>query len=123
MNKNTFSSGDKQGISPENVNPTLFNLSGFNKKPVEVRFTLDETSSDGGLLLLNEIDKQIGLCEKLAQCINDPRHQSYVRHSIVSMVRQRTMQIAAGYEDANDCLSLIHISEPTRRTPISYAVF
>src|SRR5680860_1789727 len=97
MNKNTFSSGDKQGISPKNVNPTLFNLSSFNKKPVEVRFTLGETSSDGGLLLLNEIDRQIGLCEKLSLCIEDHRHQSYVRHSIGSMVRQRTMQIAVSY--------------------------
>jgi len=103
MNKNTFSSEDKQEISPKNVNPTLFNLSEFNKKPVEVLFTLGDTSSDGGLLLLNEIDNQIGLCEKLSQCIEDHRHQSYVRHSIVSMVRQRIMQIAAGYEDANDC--------------------
>src|SRR5665811_571663 len=108
MNKNTFSSEDKQGISPKNVNPTLFNLSEFNKKPVEVRFTLGETSCDGGLLLLNEIDNQIGLCEKLSQCIEDHRHQSYVRHSIGSMIRQRTMQIAAGYEDAN-AVSYTHL--------------
>jgi hypothetical protein len=40
MNKNTFSSEDKQEISSKNVNPTLFNLSEFNKKPVEVLFTL-----------------------------------------------------------------------------------
>jgi hypothetical protein len=103
MNKNTFSSVDKQGLSPEIFHPSLFNLSGFDKKPVEVRFSLEETSSDGGLLLLNEIEKQIGLCEKLSQCIKDTRHQSYVRHSIPSMTVQRIMQIAAGYEDANDC--------------------
>lgn len=103
MNKDTFSSGDGQRISPKIVHPALFKLSDFNKKPVEASFSLDETSSDGGLLLLNEIDNQIGLCEKLSGCIDDPRHQSYVHHSIVSMVRQRTLQIAAGYEDANDC--------------------
>jgi len=103
MNKNTFSSGEQQRLNPENIHPKLFNLSEFNKKPVEVHFSLEETSSDGGLLLLNEIEKQIGLCEKLSQCIKDTRHQSYIRHSIRSMTTQRVMQIAAGYEDGNDC--------------------
>jgi hypothetical protein len=83
--------------------PTLFNLSDFCNKKVEVAFTSERTSNDGGLLLLNEVDKQIGLLGKLAGCITDTRHQSYVDHSIASMIRQRVMQIAAGYEDANDC--------------------
>jgi len=85
---------------------TLFNLSDFNKKPVEVKFINEQISHDGGLLLLNEVEKQLGLIEKLAGCINDPRHQGYVVHSIDSMLKQRVMQIAAGYEDANDCNTL-----------------
>jgi len=83
--------------------PTLFNLSDFCNKKVEVAFTAERTSNDGGLLLLNEVEKQIGLLGKLAGCIIDTRHQSYVDHSIASMISQRVMQIAAGYEDANDC--------------------
>ncbi len=106
MNKNTVFTGNVQTISLESHNPTLFTLSDFNKKQVEVNFTMEETSNDGGLLLLNEVDRQIGLIDKLAGCINDPRHQSYVDHSISSMLRQRIMQIAAGYEDSNDCNSL-----------------
>jgi len=86
--------------------PTLFNLSDFNKKKVEVRFNTEQVSNDGGLLLLNEVEQQIGLIKAIASCINDPRHQSYVNHSIESMLRQRIMQIAAGYEDANDCNEL-----------------
>ena len=83
--------------------PTLFNLSDFSKKPVEVKFINEQISHDGGLLLLNEVENQLGLVERLAKCINDPRHQGYVLHSIDSMMKQRVMQIAAGYEDANDC--------------------
>jgi len=83
--------------------PTLFNLSGLGNKEVEVKFTMEKTSNDGGLLLLREVENQIGLINGLANCIKDGRHQSYVEHSIKSMLSQRVMQIAAGYEDANDC--------------------
>jgi len=36
--------------------PTLFNLSDFNRKKVEVRFNFEQPSNDGGLLLLNEVE-------------------------------------------------------------------
>lgn len=75
---------------------TLFKLSDFGKKPMEVKFINEQISHDGGLLLLNEVEKQLGLIEKLAGCISDPRHQGYVVHSIDSMLKQRVMQIAAG---------------------------
>ncbi len=83
--------------------PTLFNLAEFGKKPVELRFQLEETSSDGGLLLLKEIENQIGIIDRLNYCIPDSRNQNYVQHAVKSLLSQRVMQIAAGYEDANDC--------------------
>lgn len=91
-----------------NSQKTLFNLSQVEGKQVEVQFTLENTSSNGGLLLLKEVDNQIGLTERLSLCINDLRHQSYVKHSVESLIGQRVMQIAAGYEDANDCNELRH---------------
>lgn len=86
--------------------PTLFNLSDFKCKKVEVRFNAEQVSNDGGLLLLNEVENQVGIIGRMVSCINDPRHQSYVKHSTVQMLSQRIMQIAAGYEDANDCNSM-----------------
>ncbi len=86
--------------------PTLFPLSGLEKMKVEVKFTKEQTSTDGGLLLLREVENQLGLIENLTNCIKDERHQSYIEHSINSMLGQRIMQIAAGYEDANDCNSM-----------------
>lgn len=83
--------------------PTLFNLTGFNHKKVEVLFNAEQVSNDGGLLLLKEVENQIGIINSLASCVKDTRHQSYVKHGIGQMLRQRIMQIAAGYEDANDC--------------------
>ena len=85
---------------------TLFNLSDCDKKPVDVRFSGEQTSHDGGLLLLREVEKQTGLIDRLAGCVKDFRHQGYVQHSVRSMLSQRIFQIAAGYEDANDCNSM-----------------
>jgi len=103
MNKNKKIDHKNEDNSSKTTSPTLFNLSEFGKKKVEVSFTLEETSNNGGLLLLNEIENQIGLIDRLTGCINDPRHKGYITHSVSSMLRQRIMQIAAGYEDANDC--------------------
>lgn len=85
---------------------SLFDLSNFRNKKVEVQFTTEQISTDGGLLLLKEVDKNIGLIDRIAACLEDGRHQSYVKHDIKSLLNQRIMQIAGGYEDANDCNSL-----------------
>ena len=92
--------------SHSDFSPTLFNLSDFEKKEVEVRFSAEQTSHDGGLLLLREVERQAGLVAHLANCLEDKRHQGYVRHTVERMLKQRIFQIAAGYEDANDCNSM-----------------
>jgi len=85
------------GQKPEDfLAPALFNLTEFNGKKVEVRFHVEQISTDGGLLLLNEVDKQVGLIDRLSACICDTRHQGYVKHTTDAMLRQRIMQIAAG---------------------------
>lgn len=89
-----------------NLQTSLFSLSDCGGKKVEVAFTTEQISVDGGLLLLKEVDKNIGLIDRITSCLTDNRHQSYVKHSIDSLVNQRVMQIAAGYEDANDCNEL-----------------
>ena len=103
MNKDTNNFQYPNTEIPDPAQPQLFNLSDTNRKKVEVKFTMEKTSTDGGLLLLREVEKQVGLISSLANCIKDERHQSYVEHSIKSMLSQRVMQISAGYEDANDC--------------------
>lgn len=94
-----FNTNNKDYYSNSNIfnlnfrQSSLFNLADFDKKKVEVSFTLPKTSSDVGLLLLREVDNQIGLIDRLTACIDDNRHQSYVKHSVDSMMRQRIMQI------------------------------
>lgn len=56
--------------------------------------------------MLRQLDEQLGLFEKFSNCISDPRDPSRVDHEQVELIRQRVLQICAGYEDANDSDSL-----------------
>src|SRR5208283_1463241 len=90
----------------EYQHPLLFNLPAVHDKNIEISFTGADVSSDGGLLLLKECEENVGILEALTACLNDDRNQSYIDHTYLEMVNQRVLQIAAGYEDANDCNSL-----------------
>lgn len=59
-------------------------------------------SSDGGALLLREIEKRTGIINRFADCFNDYRDQNRIEHDVVSFVGQRVFGIALGYEDLND---------------------
>jgi Transposase DDE domain group 1 len=59
-------------------------------------------SGDAGLIVLREFDARLGLTQGLKRIVKDPRDRRYVDHDLLSLLRQRVYQIAAGYEDAND---------------------
>jgi hypothetical protein len=63
-------------------------------KIVEAEFVEKEVSSEGGVLLLREIDRKIKLTSRLAEMIPDPRHQHRIVHSLLSMLQQRIYAIA-----------------------------
>jgi hypothetical protein len=65
-------------------------------------------SSDVGPLLWRSVDQHIGLTERLAAAVVDPRHSSYVRHEVADLLAQRTYQVASAYEDGNDANTLRH---------------
>lgn len=106
MSKDTKSPSPDLIFSTENFFPSLFNLSPVCKKPIGLSYTAEKISSDGGLLLLREVESQSGILKAITNCIEEDRHPGYIKHSIKSMLTQRVFQIAAGYEDANDCDTL-----------------
>ena len=79
-----------------------FPLSKTRKIPVVGAFDAGAVSSDGGLILLRQIDAKIGIVHRLSQCLEDTRQQSKVKQSVEDMVRQRVFGICLGYEDCND---------------------
>jgi Transposase DDE domain group 1 len=86
--------------------PFLPGLSPVRGKPVQVAFDGGRLTSDGGVLVLAEIERRLGIAERLARCIEDPRAPDRIQHTIAEMIRFRALLIAAGYEDANDCDAL-----------------
>ena len=85
------------------VKVTLTSISG---KKIEGAFDGGRLTSDSGVLFLRLRDKALGRIDTLASCLSDDRHQRYVDHSLVDVLRQRIFQIACGDEDADDCDSL-----------------
>jgi Transposase DDE domain group 1 len=63
-------------------------------------------SSDGGLLVLREVERRLGIARRLAACVHDPRAPERVMHGLDEIIRFRMLMIAAGYEDGNDADSL-----------------
>jgi hypothetical protein len=80
---------------------------GFHPRfPVEVVFDAPETSSDGGVLLLRQMDDQLKLSERFSACLPDIRDPRFIVHERLEQSRQRIFQIALGYEDCNDARAL-----------------
>jgi len=84
----------------------IISLFPVSNHKIEVSFKGDQISSDGGLLLLREVENQLGLISNICNCIKDVRDQRYINHTINEMLTQRVLQVAAGYEDCNDCNDL-----------------
>ena len=59
-------------------------------------------TSDGGGLLLGEVEKRIGILREFAACFTDYRHADRIEHTVEELVAQRVYGLALGYEDLND---------------------
>jgi hypothetical protein len=75
-------------------------------KKVEVDFNGGEICSDAGVLFLREVERRIGLLRRVAKILRDRRHPGYVQHPLLDLLKQRVLQIACGYEDADDADAL-----------------
>ena len=69
---------------------------------MQADFSGGHLSSDGGVLLLRQVNRGLGLSRGLAQCFYDLRNQDYVDHSVQQLLDQRLYGLALGYQDIND---------------------
>lgn len=74
----------------------------LGSRQVQADFSGGHLSSDGGVLLLRQIDRGLGISRALAQCFDDTRNQVFVDHSVEELLAQRLEGLALGYEDLND---------------------
>jgi hypothetical protein len=87
---------------------TPLHLAPVGDKAVDLDFDGGRLSSDAGLVLLQDPDEQLGFTRALAAVLQDPRDPQRIHFPLHDLLKQRVLQMAAGYEDANDANTLRH---------------
>jgi len=87
---------------------TLFEFAPVEGRRVVAGFDGGAITSDAGALLLGETDRAIWLTSRFARCFTDARMPGLIEHAVSTMVLQRVVGIALGYEDLNDHDELRH---------------
>jgi hypothetical protein len=80
----------------------LFSFPAVRRKKVVAAFDGGRITSDGGVMLLAAAERRMGIAQRLASLIADPRNPLFVTHSVPDILRARMLAIACGYEDADD---------------------
>src|ERR1700730_16969734 len=87
---------------PDEWTPALFVFPPVESRHGGAGFDGGAITSDAGALLLGQTDRAIRLTERFADCFTDTRTPELVEHQVETMVMQRVVGIALGYEDLND---------------------
>jgi len=74
----------------------------LGRREIEANFQGGAISSDGGLMLVRQVDRKIGLSTAVAAALADPRDPERITHSLRDLVAQRLYGLCCGYEDLND---------------------
>jgi hypothetical protein len=75
---------------------------GPGRREVVASFNGGRISTEGGALLLCEVDRRVGILSRFADCFDDHRAPDWVEHSVEDLLRQRVFGLSLGYEDLND---------------------
>ena len=87
---------------PTDCNKPTLTFTSLGRRCVSGRFDAGAISSDGGVLLLRQVDRRIKLLDRVDQVNCDPRNPFLVEHQQRTLLAQRVLAIACGWEDLND---------------------
>jgi hypothetical protein len=85
-----------------------FEFEGVERRAVVAAFDGGHVTSDAGVLLLSQLDHAMGLIERFAGCFVDKRDPELIEHSVQTLLGQRVLGLALGYEDLIDHDQLRH---------------
>jgi Transposase DDE domain group 1 len=102
-----------------NCTADLMNFGRLGRRMIEANFQGGAISSDGGLVLLRQLDQRIGLSKAVSQVLHDPRDPDRITHSLRDLIAQRLYGLCCGYEDLNDHDRLRH--DPLLQTAVGKA--
>ena len=74
----------------------------LGRREIVTDFSGGTITSDGGALLLREVEQRTAILQRFAQCFTDYRKENRIEHNVLSLVSQRVIGLALGYEDLND---------------------
>src|SRR5262245_3178550 len=83
-------------------NATYLDFPMLGRRQVLADFSGGDISSDGGALLLREVERITGIIRQFAACFTDHRDPDRIEHTVEELVAQRVYGLALGYEDLND---------------------
>ena len=83
-------------------NPQSLDFQPLQRRAVVGRFDGGRLTSDGGALLLREVELRTGILKQFAGCFTDYRDPDLIEHSLYTLLAQRVFGLALGYEDLND---------------------
>lgn len=86
------------------------------RREIEANFDGGALSSDGGVMLVRQVDRKIGLSVAVAAALSDPRAPERITHPLRDLVAQRLYGLCCGYEDLNDHDVLRH--DPLMQTAV-----
>src|SRR5690606_9835650 len=85
-----------------------FTFAPVERRAVVAGFDGGTSTSDAGGRLRGPTDRAIGLIERFARCFEDSRSPELIEHEVKTLVGQRVLALALGYEDLNDHDELRH---------------
>jgi hypothetical protein len=74
----------------------------IGRRKIELNFDGGDISSDGGVLLLGQVDRKLELLSRIAPLLPDERDPERIEHTTLELLRQRVYEIVQGNEDLND---------------------
>lgn len=89
-------------------NQVTFEFHPLGRREVVGRFDGGTISSDGGGVLLREVETRTGILRQFSTCFSDHRDADKLEHTVEELVAQRVYALALGYEDLIDHDDLRH---------------
>jgi len=80
----------------------VFGFHPLKHREIRAQFDGGAITTEGGGLLLREVEKRIGIVRQFAACFRDYRDPDLIEHTVEELVAQRVYGLALGYEDLND---------------------
>jgi hypothetical protein len=88
--------------------PSLFDFQDLGSRQVVAAFDGGKVTSDGGGLLLREVENKFRFLERFADCFTDHRDPDLLEHTLVDLLKQRVFGLCLGYGDLLDHDRLRH---------------